>query len=1836
MASSSARPSIKMDSSTPPPVPDKNQTRRPGTAKSTRTLSNSSIPTLGTTRLARQSSTSSSNATPIHKSPLQPRRPPRSGVCPSSSRPALPHPALDPSQDHHRSDSGRSTGSSRSTATTDSFFLPQHPHAFSRRLKDLPPPPASSALADAPVSALGLNVSISPSAAPALVPTARLFRSQSSVSTTPTSPEEGSGSPLGGSPTADLAPLNHEKNIHTDGLDDFWQNDYSYAPLPTDQNPNSLPPLMRHDAPIPPSRSQSLDPLAEPLDTHYSVQDAHKASEDDLTLHQRSPTVGLGSATPLLAANLQKLNSQNDLSHSGTSAASKLASPVLSSPSGAPTPTRRSEDGHLATPSLFPLPAGSANSSGSAIDRPSLPNKSSSSLSASSGPEHDRRPLASASKRSSTSSSSSFRMTLSRQAKSFRNSFIWTPPANADTLTSSQDRAKVSSGFLSPDNSSAPISQASSPSLAVSSPASASSELPSKQPSPYSESPVVAEQQTPKPFPAISLSKSRVDTSRSSPSSADPRSLRHGSRTAGSGGSASTSAPLPNITPSPKRKVATDYGKLEERPRSRLSSRLTLQNANWSLKISNLTTKRPSDAVDLAASHVAAAAGSRSANKHSKSLTSVSTAPTAACVDTSGADVRDSEKRTSLGGSSKALPPLSTDPAPLMVRGDSSVDARLSPSFAETFAFLNNQIDSLDPSPPLMSIALPVVENAPAAAKVASQESQPAAVKREKRPSQERKVARKSATDKSAVATPSTVHVSPTGLSNSEDAAARSALFDRLADSPEAVYKTLVLPEPPPLPASKSLDTVTAAAKSPTRKQGHKKNISLGSATLISKSARRAASDLDRRASGAPVAFPGMTPAKTSASSRSSFAGGLPFFSPMSEDSRFFDALTSPPIEQPSSADASPSPEGSMLPTFATAAEFFPLTTTEPSSPVSSRPLAARSATATASADTTSPVQALPQPKRSSLGRRLSVVLDSAKARSARQQGLVSPPQSPRGESMRLDALPARPETSLGFHLRNPLRRERKESLKAAQPLAMTPSRPENPSAASSRSSASAIRKMSTGFRLDRPSPAKKNLVRAETSLGMAAPEVKTSRSISSRVLAPTKSSLARSVQPSPPSADRATVRSTSSSSSGIDTSKALSRSPQRPSNPPSSYRASPAAAPRSSVVADGSPGKTLTSSKTLVSATKRQGPAPSITTDQDSPMAPPPSPVDVRRRRTLSKPILDPIRTSFAEARNFARPSTATGFRGGNSAANRKMSQPTLDMVDDREFLEALEQVRAVQRERIQAEAQESENKSRLARLGMASGNHLKTKKLDQNDTADGPISSRIDSSLAAPATIIPARPRLHHRRSASADAQLVRTRSTTSTASRESDRDLDQRQKDIVKAYADKKPPVGPPMSGLEWGVGKASGKLHDGTFVNDDDWKKEVKALFLIRELVQTERSYARHLSSLLSVVRKAQIAPNGSSTNALGVKRKSASNLFAAYSAAVNSKTSATSAPPGHIALLRTYLPQLIALSNALVQRVEENPTSAGVGAAFDVLAAQLESTFVGWSGVASQALAELRSTELAKSKSPFKIGLIPLLPRESTEVGASTTDAVSSSTSGSTTPGSGFKGSALRMTSLTRPASPIASRQESNAQIDGSATQTSKRSPNKRRSTITSTSFIPAPRVVVAPTSALSASPEQEKAPEIGAAASTPTRRFGHSRSQSTLVTPLPTPTSSTAPAEPWSAAMHAQAGVKSLTPMDIAIMPTQRLPRYGLMLRDLLRNTPPESLSHARVQRAIDLIQKVALMCDAAAPIGIAVASSSTSGTNSGAVTPARAKSVMGMTSAEMAASAGLSMTRRS
>ncbi|SPO23803.1 uncharacterized protein UTRI_03668_B [Ustilago trichophora] len=1882
--------------SPPPPLPDKPAASRPGTAKSTRTLSNTSIPTLSTTRIVRQPSTSSSNATPPS------RRPVRSGAFPPSSRSALPIPTLDPSQDHHRSDSGRSTGSSRSTATTDSFFIPQHPHVLNRRLKDLPAPPSSSALADAtthakaidaPPSALGLNVSIHPSNASNSLPASCLFRSKSSVSTTPTSPEEGAGSPLEPPAPDEFRPLDDENPKHQTSakqdLDDFWKSDYSYARPSTDLLEPSLPPLMRSNAPIPPSRSQSLDPFAAPLDEHKGTAKGEDFPQNTLSSTEEGQLTS--SATPLVAANLRKLNSQhlhNDTKPASTARPSVSgSSPVLSPASTTQTPTKGSDGSRLAVPRVSPYqqPAASASSSSSAIDHKPHLNKSSSSLSTSSAHEGgDKGALATASKRSSASSSSSFRMTLSRQAKTLRNSFMWTPPSTAQPASKSQECITASPALLSPESLSAPLSQDSSPGLSVSSPYSVSSELPSSRISPQTDGkrPVdnVESRQPTSHSPAnasgnASAQKSKPPSLRSSHSSAGARSM-HSGASGRPDAKLDSSISNPHIQHSPKQ--PTDYSKLEERPKSRLSSRLMMQNTHWSMKISSLKTKKANEATasKSVTSQTTVEAGPGAAGRRSNSNASSSTTGTVSSAAPLPGKASDGVKSSSTVRSSKRPGSLIIPPASLLTSDKASADAQISPSFAETFAFLNSHIDSPDQSPPLLAIVLPPLKDV----KIVSASAKPSLAAPSSSPHEQRAIqtvlAPSANAQRVAMSTPSG-QAAKTQKHDQEDKTPKETLFDRLADSPEAVYKTLVLPdpepEPLPLPASQSLDSVVPNSSRFAKRFGHKKQTSLGSATLISKSARKAAADLDKRASGAPLAPSAMPSAHGRTSTRSSFSSVLPVFTPVDEESRFFDALTSPLSEQPPTASASPSADDSVLPTFATATDFFHHAHTEPTSPLLDRTFAPQSTTSVAAA-----LPSATQPTRSSLGRRLSGVFDPSKARSVRKNLLASPPQSPRADSARLDALPARPETSLGFHLRNPLRRDRKLSLTKAAAVpqeASAPGRIESAASSRTMSPASAIRKMSSGFRLDRVAPATTRPARPDTSLGFATVQTKTSRAFSSSVLAPTKSSLARSVQPSPPSAGgKPAVRSSSASSLGTPPSNRQSRSPQRPLNPPSSFRGAPAASSRPSVFSNGSPSKSatarLTTSQTktktgstnsrasqsladgsrssalaLDSLLAESNPTTATQSSQGTDLAAASTASsEVRRRRTLSKPVLRPIRTSFAEEIALARPSTAMGFRGGLTVQDRKMSQPTLDMVDDREFLEALEQVRAVHRERIQAQAQEVENKTRLARLGMMSGNYLKTKvsgsMLDDNDLADSKVggtsgnvgkgspakhqgaSAAVGWSDASKA-LVKAGSRLRHKRSASADAKLGRSRSTSST-SRGSEGDVDQRQKDIVRAYADKKPPVGPPATGLGWGVGKASGKLHDGTFVNDDDWKKEVKALFLIRELVQTERSYARHLGSLLSVVRKMQVAPNGS-TNALGIKRKSTSNLFAAYS---SGKTSTSATPPSHVTLLRTYLPQLIALSNALVQRVEDNPTSAGVGAAFDVLAAQLESTFVGWSSVASQALKNLRSTELAKGKSPYKIGLVPLTPRESTEVGASTTDG--SSSSGASSPGSGFRHSTLRMTSLTRPASPVGARHDADvvASNDASgATLPVKRS-TKRRSTITSTSFIP-PRVVVAgPAPLMTASPEEEKSPEAIRADAASSRRFAHSRSQSTLVTPLPTPTSSIGP-EPWSALSMTStatpassqatqptgAAAKCLTPMDIAIMPTQRIPRYGLMLRDLLRNTPPESLSHARVQRAISLIQKIALMCDSAAPIPAAPAS--------GAATPSRASSVLGTTGGE-------------
>ncbi|KAG8990654.1 hypothetical protein FRB90_001679, partial [Tulasnella sp. 427] len=57
---------------------------------------------------------------------------------------------------------------------------------------------------------------------------------------------------------------------------------------------------------------------------------------------------------------------------------------------------------------------------------------------------------------------------------------------------------------------------------------------------------------------------------------------------------------------------------------------------------------------------------------------------------------------------------------------------------------------------------------------------------------------------------------------------------------------------------------------------------------------------------------------------------------------------------------------------------------------------------------------------------------------------------------------------------------------------------------------------------------------------------------------------------------------------------------------------------------------------------------------------------------------------------------------------------------------------------------------------------------------------------------------------------------------------------------------------------------------------------------------------------------------------------------------------------------------------------------------------------------------------------------------------------------------------------------------------------------------------------------------------------------------------------------------------KPLSVQDVAIMPSQRVPRYVLLFKDLLEQTPATSPSRALVERALQGAMRIAKNCDEA------------------------------------------------
>ena len=271
-------------------------------------------------------------------------------------------------------------------------------------------------------------------------------------------------------------------------------------------------------------------------------------------------------------------------------------------------------------------------------------------------------------------------------------------------------------------------------------------------------------------------------------------------------------------------------------------------------------------------------------------------------------------------------------------------------------------------------------------------------------------------------------------------------------------------------------------------------------------------------------------------------------------------------------------------------------------------------------------------------------------------------------------------------------------------------------------------------------------------------------------------------------------------------------------------------------------------------------------------------------------------------------------------------------------------------------------------------------------------------------------------------------------------------------------------------ELGIGHTTGNVPSAPFTNDDDWKKEVKALFLIRELVQTERSYAAHLESLLIVVLKC----TGTSSST----RMQTNVLMPSQPSNTSQRMASNTTVPPHLVTLRVMLPKLISVSRVLVYSIEESPTSEGVARSFLSIRPRLEEVHVSWHGVVGATLRAMRVTEASKSKSKGRLGRVPVAP---------TVEAARRATR----PDLSYSDAALDSTSST------------------------------------------------------SSSDKREK---------------------SRAYDPPP----------------------KELSAVDVAIMPTQRIPRYVLLLRDLLSYTSPDTEAYESLKLALETVQELGHRCDQA------------------------------------------------
>lgn len=575
-----------------------------------------------------------------------------------------------------------------------------------------------------------------------------------------------------------------------------------------------------------------------------------------------------------------------------------------------------------------------------------------------------------------------------------------------------------------------------------------------------------------------------------------------------------------------------------------------------------------------------------------------------------------------------------------------------------------------------------------------------------------------------------------------------------------------------------------------------------------------------------------------------------------------------------------------------------------------------------------------------------------------------------------------------------------------------------------------------------------------------------------------------------------------------------------------------------------------------------------------------------LRQRRTQSLSIT-PQRERLPDKKG-KRSSTAsrlTGFQeemskaivgpSGDAESSTMTSKPHLQMHDlsDQAFLEVLTAARRHHQEKTALQQEEEDKLQRLTELGMGPAARRAT--MDRPITA-GLAGTRTSTGERRSTGAI--------KRSSSADGRLNDTK--------DSDVDISG---PLAHSSSERALGVGEPLSPVIAFIGANAAN-------SDEEWAREVKACFIIRELLDTEQSYARHLESLLVAVRKRATVggvtrsapPSGVSSFASTTRSKSITGASGG-SQQSNSPTAAGGLDRS-LPLLRSLLPQLLAVSRSLASRIDSNATPAGVGSAFSLLADQLETTFVAWSSAANEIMSGLRASQGSKSKAKERLVLTPTLDTDVSVFRTATAQQRRDSSGSQRRPSLTESNRQSRVASSSRsPSIHEEASVDESASVPPRSTNLSRSSSNwgiaaynttKSKVTAAMTSSSSSSSIISASSSSttlaastsrrrMSASPSAQDLPPIPDSPSSGPSGSKSNRLSVKPKTPAPTPQQQQRP--------------KTLTALDVAIMPMQRVPRYLLLLAALESNVPDRSVNHARVVKSLETMRAIAKKCDEAA-----------------------------------------------